>query len=52
MIKSTFELSKEQDENNILSIPDSYDSDGKLTINSWQLFKDDELMSERYHDEE
>ncbi len=29
-------------------IPDAYDADGNLTVNSWQLFKDDEEASERY----
>ena len=26
--------------------PDSYDAEGHLTINSWQLFKEDELAHE------
>lgn len=26
------------------TIPDSYDADGNLTINSWELFKAEELL--------
>lgn len=28
-------------------IPDAYDADGNLTVNSWKLFMEDELASER-----
>ena len=26
--------------------PDAFDADGNLTINSWELFKEDELASD------
>jgi len=28
-------------------IPDAYDADGNLTVNSWKLFMEDEMESER-----
>ena len=33
-------------------IPDAYDADGNLTVNSWQLFKDDDLAREKYEEDE
>jgi hypothetical protein len=33
-------------------IPDAYDAEGNKTINSWQLFKDDELAREKYEEDE
>ena len=27
-------------------VPDAYDAEGHLTVNSWELFKQDELASE------
>lgn len=30
--------------------PDAYDADGNLTVNSWELFKQDELAREENDD--
>ena len=38
--------------NPMLEEPDAYDADGNKTVNSWQLFKDDELAREKYEDED
>lgn len=31
--------------------PDAYDADGNLTVNSWELFRQDEEAYERYKEE-
>ena len=32
--------------------PDAYDAEGNLTVNSWELFRQDEEAYERYKEDE